>query len=161
MGGEFTKDKTRSDLKTPQKLGLIAVLFFVISYFLPAYSDFPGFECFVICWKILLGHDTEILSGGWFYYSGFVISNVVFVALAVALFTTKKRPALRSGISIVCFLEVLSWLILNILQHPPEIGEIKVGYYVWLIAYGILVAAHFWKRQTGTLEAIPISPSVI
>jgi len=147
-------------MKTPKKLGLIAIMIFVISYFLPAYSDISGFACFAVCWKILLGHEANVLSGGWFYYSGFVISSVFFIALAAALFTTKKHRGLRSGVSIVCFLEVLSWLVLHIF-HPSEISQIKIGYYVWLIAYGILVAAHFWKRPTGTLGTVPISPSVI
>ncbi|HEU5125051.1 MAG TPA: hypothetical protein VFW05_13430 [Verrucomicrobiae bacterium] len=148
-------------MKTPQKLGLIAVVIFVISHFLPAYGEGSGFACFVVCWKILLGRDADVFSGGWFYYSGFVISSVLFIALVAALFTTKKRRGLRSGVSVACLLQVVSWLILNILQHPPEIGEIKVGYYAWLIAYGLLVAAHFWKRPAGALGTIPISPSAI
>jgi hypothetical protein len=103
-----TEEKIRSDMKTPQKLGLIAVVVFVISHFLPAYGEGSGFACFVVCWKILLGRDADVFSGGWFYYSGFVISSVLFIALAAALFTTKKRRGLRSGVSVACLLQVVS-----------------------------------------------------
>ena len=130
-------------MKTPRNLGLVAVVVFVISHLLPAYGDGSGFACFRACWNILLGHDIEIFSGGWFYYSGFAFSNILFIGLVVALFVTKKSRRLRLIVSVVFFLHVLSWLVLHIfLQQPPQITEIKIGYYVWLIAYGLLVAAH-------------------
>src|SRR4029079_14242112 len=113
-----------------------------ISHFLPAYNDGSGFLCFRFCWDVLLGHDTTLFSGAWFYYSGFAISNILFIGLVVAHFVTKKCPRLRSVVSVVFFLHVLSWLVF----HIPQVSEIKVGYYLWLIAYGLLVAAHLWKK---------------
>lgn len=121
----------------------MALLVFAISYLLPAYGDFSGFACFTVCWQMLLGNDTPVLSGGWFYYSGFVICNVIFIALAVALFVTRNNRPLRLGISVVLFLHVLSWLILHVFQQPPQIADLKVGYYLWLIAFGLLLVAHF------------------
>ena len=146
-------------MKTPRYLGLVAIVVFVISHFLPAYSDGSGFVCFGVCCESLLGHDTEILSGGWFYYSGFVISNILFIGLVVALFVMKKSRRLRSVVSVVFFLHVLSWLVLHIFQQPPQITEIKIGYYMWLIAYGLLVAAHLWKEPGESLESIPLARS--
>jgi len=145
-------------MKTPRNLGLVAVVVFVISHFLPAYGDGSGFACFGVCWDALLGHDTEILSGGWFYYSGFAIANILFTGLVVALFVTKKSRRLRSVVSIVFFLHVLSWLVLHAFQ--PQITEIKIGYYLWLSAYGLLVAGHLWKRPGESLESIPLARSV-
>ena len=147
-----------SDMKTPRNLGLVAVVVFVISHFLPAYGDGSGFACFGVCWNMLWGHDAEILSGGWFYYSGLAISNILFIGLAVALFVTKKGRRLRRVVSVVCFLHVLSWLVLHILQQPPQVTEIKIGYYVWLIAYGLLVVAHFWREPAESL--VPLARSV-
>jgi hypothetical protein len=132
-------------MMTPRNLGLVAVVIFVISHLLPAYGDGSGFACFGFCWSTLLGRDTEILSGSWFYYSGFAIANVLFVGLSVALWVTKRSRRLRAVVAIALFLQVLSWLALHILQQPPQITEIKCGYYVWLIAYGLLVVAHLWK----------------
>ena len=139
-------------MNTPRKMGLAAVVAFVISHFLPAYIDGSGFACFGVCWKMFVGSDVEVLSGGWFYYSGFVISNILFIGLAVALFVTGKGPRLRSVVSVVFFLHVLSWLVVHVFQQPSQIAELKIGYYVWLIAYGLLVAAHLWKEPAGSLS---------
>jgi asparagine N-glycosylation enzyme membrane subunit Stt3 len=141
-------------MKTSRKLGLAAVVVFVISHFLPAYGDSSGIACFGVCWNILLGHDTEILSGGWFYYSGFAISSIIFLVLVVALFVTKKSRKLRSVVSVVFFLHVLSWPVLHI--FPPDLTEIKIGYYVWLAAYGLLVAAHLCKEHANHLNQFPL-----
>ena len=143
-------------MKTPRNLGLAAVVVFVVSHFLPAYGNGSGFACFQFCWNTLLGHDGGILSGSWFYYSGLAIANILFIGL-VALFVTKKSRRLRCGVSVVLFLHVLSWLALHILQRPPQISEIKIGYYVWLIAYGLLVAAHIRKEPGESLGSIPLA----
>ena len=134
-----------ANVKTSRNLGLIAVVVFVISHFLPAYGKGSGFACFGVCWNMLLGRDAEILSGGWFYYSGFAISNILFIGLVVALFVTEKIRRLRLVVSVVFMVHVLSWLVLHIFQQPSQITEIKIGYYVWLSAYGLLVAAHIRK----------------
>ena len=127
---------------------------FIISFFLPAFEDMSGFASFAFCWDTLLGHELSgnirILSGGWFYYSGFVMSNILFVGLVAALFLTRKIVRLRSVFSLVCFLQALSWLVLfTISGKPSQITAIKVGYYVWLIAYGLLVTAYLWKTMSN------------
>ena len=148
-------------MKRPRNLGLLAAVVFVISHFLPAYGGGSGFACFGVCWNMLLGHDMKILSGGWFYYSGFVISNILFIGLVVALFVTTKSRRLGSVLSVVFFLHVLSWFVLHVIQQPPQISEIKIGYYIWLIAYGLLVAAHLWKEPGESPGPIPLAPSAV
>ena len=140
---------------------LLAVVLFVISHFLPAYANGSGFACFRYCWNMLLGHDGDVFTGGWFYYSAFAISNILFIGLVLALFVTKKSRRLRSLVSIVLFLHVLSWLAIHAFQRPPQIDEIKIGYYAWLIAYGLLVAAHLSKEPAESLEPIPLARSVV
>jgi len=148
-------------MKAPRNFALVAVAVFAVSYFLPAYGSGSGFACFGVCWEMLLGHDTKVLSGAWFYYSGFVIANLFFIGLVVALFATTNPRRLRLAFSIVFFLHVLSWLVLNIFQHPSQLVEIKLGYYVWLCAYGLLVVAHLWKDSNGRLEPIPFERSIV
>jgi hypothetical protein len=131
---------------TPRNLALAAMSLFLISHFLPAYGDMSGFACFHYCWRTLLGHEGEALRGGWFYYSGFVITNLLFIGLTIALFVTNKSRRLRSVISVLLFLHVLSWLILHLFQQPPQLAPIKIGYYLWLIAYALLVTAHLRKN---------------
>ena len=145
-------------MKTHRNIGLAALAVFITSFFLPAFEDMSGFSSLAFCWDTLSGHEPygniRILSGGWFYYSGFVMSNVLFVALVAALFLTRKTGRLRSAISLLCFLQALSWLVLFIISgKPSQIAAIKVGYYVWLIAYGLLVTAHLWKRMPDQCAA--------
>ena len=143
-----------TNMKTHRNLGLAALVVFIISFFLPAFEGMSGFASFAFCWDTLLGHEPSgnirILSGGWFYYSGFVMSNILFVGLVAALFLTRKIGRLRSVFSLVCFLQALSWLVLfTISGKPSQITAIKVGYYVWLIAYGLLVTAYLWKMMSN------------
>src|SRR4026209_1565432 len=109
--------------------GLVALVVFVISFFLPAFEGMSGFASFAFCWGTLLGHEASgnvgIFSGGWFYSSGFVLSNVLFGGLVAALFLTGKAGRVRSVFSVVCFLQVLSWLVLFILSgNPSQISAI-------------------------------------
>jgi len=147
-------------MKTPRNLGLVAIVVLVISHFLPAFGNMSGFACFGYCWDTLLAPYTESHGGEWFYYSGFVISNILFIGLVVALFVTKRSRRLRSVVSVVFFLHVLSWLVLQIVPQPSQVTEIKIGYYVWLIAYGLLVAAHLWKEPAESPGSIPLARSV-
>ena len=82
------------------------------------------------------------------------MSNILFVGLVVALFVTRKIWRVRLVLSVACFLQVLSWLVLFAISgKPSEIAAIKVGYYVWLIAYGLLITAHLWKRMPNQVAA--------
>ena len=148
-----------TDMKTPRNLGLVAIVVFVISHFLPAYEIGSGFACFRYCWNVLVGREGDVLTGGWFYYSGFAISNILFIGLVAALFVTKKRRRLRSVVSVVFFLHILSWLVLHIFPQPSQITEIEIGYYVWLIAYGLLVAAHLCSERVESPGSISLAGS--
>jgi hypothetical protein len=127
----------------PQKLGLAAAVIFAISHCLPAYGDGLGFACFQLCWSMLFGQEgAQFLSGGWFYYSGFAISNVLFPVLVAALFLTRKLRKVRTAVMMIFFLHVLSWLLLNAFESSHELREVKIGYYLWLASYGLLLGAH-------------------
>src|SRR5262245_48777071 len=105
-----------TNMKTPHLFGLTAAVVFVISHALPAYGDGSGFACFRVTLEMLFGRDTKFLSGGWFYYSGFALSNILFPVLVAALFLTRKNRRIRTLVSVVLLLHVLSWLILNAAQ---------------------------------------------
>ena len=66
----------------------------------------------------------------------------------------EKGRALRSVVSVVFFLHVFSWLLFHLFQQPSHITELKIGYYVWLIAYGLLVAAHLSKERAENTDII-------
>lgn len=143
-------------MKTARDYGFLASLLFIISHFLPAYGGDSGFACFEGCWGMLSGQYARILDGAWFYYSGFVVAEILFIALLISIFVTKKCRKLRLFLSVVSFLHVLSWLVLQInFEQPSKVAEIKIGYYVWLLAYGILVAAHLRKQAGKSIPSIP------
>ena len=145
-GCTFRFDK---NLKTAQKLGVAAVLLFIISYLLPAYTEDRGYACFLACWGILWNPDSSDL-GGWLYYSGFVLTNILFVVLVVALFVTKKARQLRWLGSFILPLYVMSWSIIALVDRKSSaMRDIKVGYYVWLAAYALLFAAQAIRRVEG------------
>ena len=148
-------------MKTLRNLTILAIVLFGISHVLPAYVSSSGFACFQFCWNMLLGNDGDVFSGGWTYYSAFAISNFLFIGLAVALFVTKKGHWLRSILAAASFLHVLSWLAINTFQRPSQIAEVKIGYYIWLIAYGLLVAAHLRREPGESLESIPVARPAI
>jgi len=116
---------------------------------LPAYTEARGYACFLACWGILwdpAGSDP----GGWLYYSGFVLTNILFVVLVVALFATKKGRLLRWLGSCILLLHVMSWSIIALADGKSSpIRDIKAGYYVWLSAYALLFAAHAIRRVEG------------
>ena len=95
--------------------------------------------------------DEKFFTGEWFYYSGFAISNIVFSVLVVALFVTRKSRKFRTVVAVIFFLHVLSWVVLHVFDQAGGLAHIKIGYYVWLMAYGLLVAAHLWKEPGESL----------
>jgi hypothetical protein len=138
-------------------MGLAAAVVFAISHALPAYADGSGFACFRLTLGVLIGRDIKFLSGGWFYYAGFGLSNLLFVVLVVALCVTRKWRTVRTLVSVVLLLHVLSWPILNACGSPPTLHDVKLGYYLWLMAYGLLVAAHLWKGPTELGDSASIT----
>ena len=132
-------------MKAPQKLAVVAILFFAVSYVLPAYTEGRGYACFVACWDMLRSPDRSD-PGAWLYYSGFVFTNILFVVLVVTLFVTKRGRQLRWLGSLILLLHVISWSIFALFdRHSSTLHDIKFGYYVWLLAYAVLFAAQAIK----------------
>ena len=133
-------------MKLRSKLGLVAALLFGVSFALPADGGMSGIACLGVCWGVLLqlGENHELGIGGWCYYSGFVLANALFVALFAALLVWPARMRLRMGIAVLSTLQVLSWLVVNL--FPPLKGDhfdLGIGYFIWLLSFILLVAAHF------------------
>ncbi len=72
-----------TNLKIRSKMALAAASLFGLSFALPADGGMSGLSCLGVCWGVLtgLGENHDITLGGWSYYSGFVLANVLFVAL--------------------------------------------------------------------------------
>jgi hypothetical protein len=125
-------------MNTSQKIGLAAVSVFAVSHFLPAYDTARGFSCFLECWDTMRHFDPSELEG-WLYYSGFVLSNIMLPILVVWLFVGHRGWRFRSIVSFVMLLHTASW---SVLESSGSTSSIKIGYYLWLGAYGLLYCAY-------------------
>ena len=162
------------DLKPPQIIGVVAILLFAISFFLPAYAggypgEMSGWECFRLCFEtfpqpFLPNDDNKIPWVEWGYYSSFTLANIGFPILIAALFTSKKRQLLHAFISVALLLQVLSWWFqpdahMHIIDYGFKTSECLVGYYVWLAAFFLLTAAHLIKSSKSLKPTVGTSVS--
>lgn len=125
-------------MKLKDKLALGAGSAFTVSFFLPALDSNSGYSCLVDCWRVFVGSEESSL-GGWLYYSGFVVSNALFVMLWLTLFYSVRHAWARLWTAILSSLHVLSWFILNLAQG--EQLSLGIGYYIWLLSYLLLVGS--------------------
>src|SRR5882724_10328597 len=148
------------NMNPSQKIGLTAVSLFAVSHLLPAYDTLPGFSCFQMCWRTMLELDNA-----WFYYSGFVFSNIMFSILVVALFVSKTGWRVRSIASFIILLHITSWSVLHLWGG---LSDIKIGYmYGWRrMRYCLLriyskIPTTRWSRQPGRLWLISFGDTAI
>ncbi len=122
----------------PRTLLFVAGAAFIISYFLPAYSGSKGLECFKFCWSLLWKYPGESPLK-WLYYSGFVLTNIAFVIVFTLGLARSGFYKTRFIVTAVAFFHVLSWLLVNV--RKEDITSIQAGYYLWLVAYVLLLAS--------------------
>lgn len=126
------------------RLSAAAAAVFVLSHVLPAYQDAPGFTCLRYCWDLLFKSPADA-PFKWVYYVAFVPTNLVFVAaLALGWF---RDGLLRSRFiaTSAAFFHVLSWLLMNVRRE--DIGSLTIGYYLWLLAYALLLASQIRENR--------------
>jgi hypothetical protein len=122
-------------------LGWTAAAAFLASWFLPVLKDVPGWMAFRYALAPLVPfRDAGAVA--WEDSAPRVMSaltNVVFVILFV-LWQIKQpvRPGLFVRITIACFVLNLYWFVTAWRDH--SVGDLLVGYYVWLAAFGMLLA---------------------
>jgi hypothetical protein len=128
-----------------KKLLLAAVALFAVSFWLPAYQPasrpMPGWECLQVCAEAgaeVLKHPFKSL--GQYYYAGFVLSNALFVVIAVWAALRPSRRRLRTSLAAIILLHVVSW-------WPCGYKEIHYGYFVWLLSFVLLFAVAVVPRS--------------
>jgi len=148
------------------KILLIALILFVVSFFLPAYhlsydefwgpTDelFSGYECALIC---LLGPWSDSISAdiAWHaYYFSFSFSNIamiVLVPLLATVFRRKRVPLLIKVIQVILIMHVLSWLVIQIAYG--QIGDVRIGYYLWLGSMCMVLWCSLRRRNVEPASA--------
>jgi hypothetical protein len=119
------------------KILFIALILFVVAFFLPAYhheyGEPSGYECALFClwgiWSDQVSADIAIVA----YYFSFSVSNIamiVLVPLLATVFRRKRVPLFIKVIQVILIMHVLSWLVLQIANGT--IGDVRIGYYLWL-----------------------------
>jgi len=122
-------------------IGWAAAAAFAASWFLPVLEDVPGWAAF----RYALAPLVPFRNAG---AAGFedsapqvmsALTNVVFIILFVSW--QSKRPV-RDGlfvrIAIACFILNLYWFVSAL--RGGDVGDLLVGYYVWLAAFALLLA---------------------
>lgn len=156
-----TSDSLTRSLEFSSRLAFIAApVLFAISLALPAIEHTKnGWECAGIALGFLSGLPTEEYFQ-WLYYAYFNVTNLALIFLPLLAFTPLGR---RGALSVcwlagACVLHTYSWLGLAIFRS--NFDDVKVGYYVWLLATMTLFAAcllrvHAQRRRDA---AAPLPP---
>ncbi|HEU5133925.1 MAG TPA: hypothetical protein VFU13_02160 [Steroidobacteraceae bacterium] len=142
--------------KLTKILAWTAAAAFAASWFLPVLHDVPGWMAFRYALAPLVPFR-EAGDMAWEESAPQVMSsltNVVFVIL-FGLWASNQsvRPGLFVRIAIACFVLNLYWFVNAWREHG--LGELLIGYYVWLAAFALLLATAsiiaYASRQTSKI----------
>ncbi len=123
-------------MKTKPILIIIGTLLFYISFFLPSYHTYLGYECAKLCSFDIL-EDLDLFNIEFYYYFSFTFSNIMMIILPILLLSRYRNaptPLYLCIIQVILLLHVISWLF-----PVGDINEIKIGYYVWLLSMCIIL----------------------
>jgi hypothetical protein len=140
------------------KILLLALILFVASFFLPAYLyTYSGYDCALFClweiWDVWDGWDFAGIAWHAYYFS-FSFSNIamiVLVPLLATVFRRKRVPLLIKIIQVILIMHILSWLVINI--GAGEIGDVRIGYYLWLGSMCIVLWCSLRRRNVEPASA--------
>jgi hypothetical protein len=123
-----------------RNLGWIAAACFVAAWFLPAASEVPGWMAFRYAfapvWPYGAAEPTGVEDAVPQVLSA--LTNVVFVVMFLQLIARRAmRPSLFFRVAIACFVLNLYWFVQ--LLRDGTLGDLRIGYYVWLAAFALLV----------------------
>jgi hypothetical protein len=143
-------------------LGLLGTVLFVVSVFLP-FRSFMGQISGVSMFSNILKCQTDSW-GMWLYFLPHfwsVLTNAVAIAAAVVLLAKKTNTA--AALRLLRTMLIAS-LMLNVVCVAIDaisvgIGVVGIGFYLWLISFGILALAV--NRQIGTLGETPVAVGAI
>ena len=144
-------------MKISPIIAVIALLVFGASHFLPAYHDYTGFRCEEMCWGLLCKEPIKSP-----YYSAFALTNLAFVVLAALSFTRAGGGVFNRILATLMLVHVLSWFAMNAYSFASSSQRewgIQIGYYLWALAYGLLLWACFEKKKVPNQTPEPTAPS--
>lgn len=130
-----------------KSLKYIALGAFVISFGLPAFSDFSGWRCLWVCANALTDDDFQ---GPWrFYYFGFTFVNLGFFPLFIRTLRANQSHGYFIA-SILATLYVISWP--TLLLVSSDWSDLRIGYFVWLTSFAIISFILRPKERKGAYQ---------
>jgi len=135
-------------------LAISSAAVFAVSFLLPSFQGISGFECFNVCVGALIKLRPEDS-----YFSGFVFTNLIFVACLMLILAGRLRLIWARCLLALASLHVLSWFGWGL--YNASLGDLGIGYYFWLSAYVILNLAFYPHQQNHPPDPMPapVTPS--
>jgi hypothetical protein len=129
----------RIPTKLVPALAWTAAAAFAASWFLPVLADVPGWMAFRYALAPLIPYRDAGTQG--FEDSApqvmSALTNIVFAVLFVSWATRRSpRPGMFVRITLACFVLDLYWFVKA--WRDGGVGDLLVGYYVWLAAFALL-----------------------
>lgn len=125
-------------------ISLLAWALFLVSFFLPSYMQYRGWECARMCLQTCVHlREVEADFGGppwlWPYVAAFTAANLMMLLSPLFVFSPWfqcQGRALRCWFCWGAALHALSWLPFNIWHHNGH--DLKAGYFMWAASFGLL-----------------------
>jgi hypothetical protein len=123
-----------------RNLAWLAAACFLAGWFLPAAAEVPGWMAFRYALSPLWPYGSSEPQGGEDVAPQVLsaLTNVVFVVMLAQLIVGKvRRPGLFFRVAIACFVMNLYWFVQML--RDGSVHELWIGYYVWMVAFALLV----------------------
>jgi hypothetical protein len=124
-----------------EALGWTGAAAWLAAWFLPALAGTPGWKAFRLALAPLVPYAQASFSPGQESIPQVLsaLTNVAFVVLFLLWRTGQApRPGMFLRLTLLCLLINLYWLVMA--ARERAVGELGVGYFVWLAAFALLTA---------------------
>ena len=129
-----------TDNRVMQLLGWSAAACWCVAWFLPVVEGYAGWAAFRAALEAPFRHSIAMRGEDLVPQLLSALTNVVFVVLFANWQRGQvTRPALFLKVAIACLLLNLYWLVEML--RAGEHDALLVGYYVWLAAFALMLAA--------------------
>jgi hypothetical protein len=124
---------------------------FLGSWFLPVMQDVPGWMAFRYAFSTLwpYGPSGSTETEDAIPQVASALTNVAFVIMFVLVLRGKvRRPSLLFRVSILCFVMNLYWFVE--LLRDGSLKDLLIGYYLWMVAFALLVFIAWRLNRAGS-----------
>lgn len=140
-----------------RNLALLAAACFLASWFLPVMTDVPGWMAFRYAFSSVwpFGPDNSLPAEEAVPQVASALTNGAFVVMFIMIMRRRvPRPKMLFQVSVLCFAMNLYWFVQ--LARDGSLGDLLAGYYVWMVAFALLVfiAWQLWRGRSAALQPV-------